>query len=852
MLDAILAKLARGPAKGNGFDHLLKVLFQEADPQVLERLGPVALDEVAGGAFDFIGMKSAGTHQIRYRQIGGKAIVSTLIEILNDDMPFLVDSVMGEVLVRDVTVQLVLHPILKVERGQDGRLTSVNGLGEKQQPQVQESFIQVYLDPIDDRTAADLVAELDRILVQVRLAVADWRAMLSRLRELIETYRSAPLPVSEPERQESIAFLEWLEAGNFTFLGVREFRLTGDLASGRLDVLPEKGLGILRDPKVRVLRRSDTSEHLTPEVRRFYAQPSVLIVSKANALAKVHRRANLDYIGAKTFDADGQVSGEVRLAGLFTSAAYTRSVRAIPFLRRKADRVVAASGFPPDSHNGKSLLNIIETYPRDELFQIPVAQLEQWAVEILDLDLRPRVRVFPRIDEFDRFVTALVYVPRDRFSTEVRQRIAQLLAEAYGGRLSSFTPYFLEGPLVRLQIVIARDEGPAPKPDRADLEEGVRSIVQSWQDRLAQVIRGNSSANATSIVAKYGGAFSAGYRETFGPERALQDIARIEALTDAAPVAIDFYADDSGLPGRLRVSLYRLGEPIPLSDRVPVLENLGFRVIDERSYRMKPMFDGATRDVRLHDMVLETRDGKPIVLGEDDKRLEAAFLAVWDGRADNDGYNRLILAAGLDWERAEVLRAYGAYMRQIRSPFGPAYIAQTLTSHSAVAKLLMELFACRFDPALKFTAEARTAELAKIKIGIEEQLAIDPEPRRGSHPTSRPQSLPVDATDEFLRARRGGPASPGARLEDPQHRSRWAARAETLCRDLGLCAPRRGCAFALRANCSRRIALVRPRTGFPHGGPRPRQGAAGQKHRHRAARRQGRVPAEASAGENRS
>ncbi|MEZ5926203.1 MAG: NAD-glutamate dehydrogenase [Hyphomicrobiaceae bacterium] len=726
MLDALLAKLARGRPKTSGLDLFTQLLFQDADPQLVSRLGEASLGEIAIAAAEFIAEKPVGRHKVRYRQVGVPARASTVIELLNDDMPFLVDSVTAEVLARDCTVQQVLHPIFKTRRGAGGRLEAVTAPGDKQWQKDQESFIQIYLEPIDDAIAADLTEELGGILEQVRSAVADWQPMLQRVRGLIQTYHRSAMPVSDAERAESIAFLEWLEAGHFTFLGMREFSLAGDVESGTLDVLPEQGLGVLRNPEVRVLRRGNEMVHLTPEIRRFYQQPTVLIVSKANTLAKVHRRTHLDYIGAKLFGEDGRVTGELRIVGLFTSAAYTRSVRAIPFLRNKADRVIAASGFPPDSHNGKVLLNIIETYPRDELFQISVEQLREWALEILDLDLRPRIRVFPRIDEFDRFVTALVYVPRDRFSTEVRQRIAQLLCDAYQGRLAAFTPHFLEGPLVRTHFVIARTEGPTPRPDPATLEEAIRGIVQSWQDRLATAIHAGDDDRARALFNKYGNAFSAGYRETFGPERALQDIARVEVLTDQEPVAIDFYDDETADTGRVRVAIYRLGPPIPLSDRVPVLENFGFRVIDERSYRMRPSFDDGTRDVRLHDMVLETPGNRPIVLGDEDLRLEEAFLAVWRGDAESDGFNRLILAAGLDWRRAEIFRAYGAYLRQLRLPFTPADIAQALTTHASVTRLLMDLFGCRLDPSSGLAAEARADAAAAIRVRIEEALASIP------------------------------------------------------------------------------------------------------------------------------
>ena len=354
---------------------------------------------------------------------------------------------------------------------------------------------------------------------------------------------------------------------------------------------------------------------MTPEIRRFYAAPAPLIITKANVMSRVHRRVHMDYVGIKTYRGDGTLDGEIRFVGLFTSQAYVRSPREIPFLRHKAETVLKLSGYPAASHAGKALMNVLETFPRDELFQIEPAQLQEWGEGILDLETRPRVRVFARIDRFDRFVSLLVYVPRDRYTSGVRERIGALLAEAYKGRIAAFYPYFTDGPLVRVQFIVGRYEGVTPLVDVADLERGIAEILRTWDDRLADAIAA-SGPRAGLLLSKYRTAFSSGYAETFTAQRALEDITRIERLGSDLPVAIDFYREPDAPAHRFRAAIYRFGGPINLSERVPLLENMGFVAIDERSYHVHPAFADGTREVTLHDMVLETADGAPLELGD--------------------------------------------------------------------------------------------------------------------------------------------------------------------------------------------------------------------------------------------
>jgi glutamate dehydrogenase len=705
------------------------VLYSDAGGDDIEALGPVRLTEQARDAFAFIATKPRGKHKIRARRVPAGANETgeaTVIEILNDDMPFLVDSTMGEVQARGLGVRLILHPIFRTHRDAAGRLRTIVGTGDRDWDSgSQESFITVRLDAIPEAAADALVETLSQILAEVRLAVADWRPMMVRLRNAIAQLESAPTIIPADLLSESITFLKWLADDHFTVLGALEFRLAGDAETGDLVPVDGTGLGLLRDPALRVLRRGSDMVAMTPEIRRFFFAPSPLIITKADENCRVHRRVPMDYVGIKLYDQFGQPAGELRFIGLFTSQAYVQSPRQIPFLRHKVESILSGFGYPAESHAGKALLNILDTFPRDELFQMGVKHLQEWAAGMLDLELRPRVRVFARVDRFDRFVSALVYAPRDRFTTTNRERIGALLSEAYHGSISAFYPTFPEGPLARVHFIIRRGEGPPPEVAVHELERQVSELVRTWDDRLAEgIARGGGDWHALQM--KYAGAFSAAYAETFPAARALEDITRIERLGPERPVAIEFYREAGAPANRLRAAVYRFGTPIRLSERVPVLENLGFSVIDERSYRITPRFVDGVREVSLHDMVLETANAEAIELERHARRLEDCFVAVFGGDTDNDPFNRLVIAAGADWREVAVMRAYAAYLRQLESPFGLRYIAETLYRHAGVTRDLLELFHLRFNSAQVLSLEQRESAQAPIRQRIEGALANVP------------------------------------------------------------------------------------------------------------------------------
>ena len=726
----LIRKVQKALGKGSPAALLAPLLYARDGQGGLEGLPADWLAGNASEALAFIADKPKGRHKIRVRrtEAGRKAgpPEGSVVEILNDDMPFLVDSVLGELQARGLAVRFLFHPIFKTERDKAGHLLTVAGAGdERWSDGHQESYIAIHLRALSETEARDLTAALSEILGEVRVVVADWKAMLQRLEAGRKQLELAQANLTSEALGEASAFLYWLEQANFTFLGARSFELTGDPETGDLAPVEGSGLGVLRDAGVQVLRRGSELVAMTPEVRRFFFAPAPLIITKANVLSRVHRRAHMDYIGIKTYHADGKPKGEIRFVGLFTSQAYVSSPSQIPLLRHKVETVLSASGYPAASHAGKALLNILDTFPRDELFQIGAKELQAWSEGILDLETRPRVRLFARVDRFDRFVSVLVYVPRDRYTTRIRERIAALLAETYKGRLSAFYPYFPEGPLVRVQLIIGRYEGPTPHADVSDLERQVVEIVRTWEDRLADAIL-TQGERADALQAKYGTAFSAGYAETFPAERALEDIKRIERLVPEHPVVIDFYRVPGMPASRIHAAVYSLGGPIPLSQRVPVLENLGFSAIDERSYHIRPRFADGEHDVALHDMVLETSDGTPIELERHDKRLEGCFLATLRGEADNDGFNRLVVSAGAEWREVAMLRAFAAYLRQLGSPFGLRYLADTLARHAGLARDLVDLFHLRFDPHRGLSPAQRQAAEEPVRQRIEDTLAAVP------------------------------------------------------------------------------------------------------------------------------
>jgi len=662
---------------------------------------PREIAAITRSAFEFRAQRQSGKSKIRIfnpeQDRDGWSGPHTVIQILNDDMPFLVDSVLDELAESSIPITLLLHPTEKINRlAKTGAISK----SEKGSVKVRESFIHIHVERIGSTTRREnLQKRLEIVLKEVRLAVIDWSAMMDRVRKVVDEYKVTPPPIPVDELAESLEFLNWLIDGHYTFLGIRQYTFEGGAETG--DLVPVKGssLGILRDSKVEVLRRAGKMVSMTPEVRGFLQDPAPLIIAKANVKANVHRRTHMDYIGVKIFDAKGRLQGELRLVGLFTSVAYTRSVKAIPILRRKAIRMIEASGVSRDGHSGKALQNILENYPRDELFQIDDETLLQNALGMLRLSERPRTAIFVRKDKFDRYVSVLVFVPRERFNTDVRVKIGEFLAQAYDGRISAHYTSYPEGTLTRIQYIIGRNEDETPSPNLQDMEVIIEGLTRTWSDNLIAAIRSrHEGAAARALIKKYAKAFSPAYQDAFSSTQGLADIARMENLSHVGGLSIEFGANVGEQEDQsIRLKLYHCGGPIPLSDRLPILEKMDFRAINERSYQVTRGNGAVNDDVWVHDIVLQHVKGRKIQLERLKDKLEACFMAVWNGQAENDGFNALVLNESFDWRDVAMLRTYGRYLRQVGVSFSHSYMAATLVNHGVIATWLIDLFHTRLD-----------------------------------------------------------------------------------------------------------------------------------------------------------
>ena len=692
-------------------------LFGQVVPEDVVRYEAIELAQLAGRVWDFMQQRKPGTASMACEtvEIGAAAAPRsiTVIEIVNDDMPFLVDSVMGELSARRLDVRLVAHPIFGVERDGDGKLVS---LGDPAAG-ARESVIHIHMEPIESaEQRAEIAAAIERVLGQVRVAVADWRPMRERTQEIITTLKSNPPPLPVDEIGEAIHFLQWLLNDHFTFLGMRDYVCSGHA----LDADLASSLGIMRDSGLRVLKRGDQHLDFTPEIMAFLNEPRPLIITKANAHAHVHRRTHLDYIGVKKYDAEGVLVGEHRIVGLFTSAAYTRTAHEIPYLRRKIAAVEERAGFAPNSHSAKALANVLEHYPRDELFQIEEDTLFHFATAIMRLDERPRVRVLARHDRFDRFVSAIVYVPRERYESVMRVRIGDYLARVFEGRVTAFYPFFPEGPLVRVHFIIGRGgSGAMPDVSREMLERDVAQIVRSWTDGLFDALTAaHAPEKARALFERYREAFTADFHDIYTPASAAGDIRAIETLAEDRPLAVGFRHRDEHEQDNVSLKVWSLGRPLPLSERVPVLENMGFKVVDERTYLIAP---ANGEKLWFHDMLLTRDGGGGIDLQSGKARLEAAFLHVMRGLAENDGFNSLTLQGGLGWRDVALIRTLSRYLRQIRVAYSQDYMWATLVKHAAVTSEIVELFYARFDPRGE-AANLRDLNQKMIAERIEEEL----------------------------------------------------------------------------------------------------------------------------------
>jgi glutamate dehydrogenase len=666
--------------------------------------------------FDLARTRAPGTTKVRVYnpefETHGWQSTHTAVEIVTDDSPFLIDSVGMELNRRGFGVHLIVHPVINVRRDADGHLTEVlPAQADRPEGSIAESII--HAEVVRHTEADDLKAMRDhllRVIGEVRAAVEDWPEMRRRAMALAAGLEAEAPPVDPEEVRETKAFLEWLEDHNFTFLGYREYQLEGEEGDLQLRSVPGSGLGILRQKDE--IPSSRGFDKLPPAVRALALQPYLLNVTKANSRSTIHRAAYLDYIGVKRFDENGKVVGERRFLGLYTHTAYYATPREIPILRRKVDEVLARAAFPPDSHNEKALIEIIESHPRDELFQVPVDELFEILMGILHLGERQRLRLFVREDTFGRFLSCLVFVPRDRFNTENRRRIESILVRAFRGSSIDYTTRVSESVLVRLHYMVYVDPGELPEYDAQEIELLLVAATRSWADDLeSALVEEHGEETGNQLRRRYGDAFPPGYQADWVARSALADIRRMEALDESDDLAITLYRPIESPPGVLRAKVYRAGRPLSLSDMLPLFENMGVKVGDERPYEVNPR---DRQQVWIYDFGL-TYEGADELEGDEVRdTFQEAFIRAWRGEAESDNLNRLVLRAGLEWREIAVLRATARYLRQGGTTFSDWYTEQALVAHPEIASMLVRLFRVRFDPE---SADVEQAEDLVEQIG---------------------------------------------------------------------------------------------------------------------------------------
>ncbi|MGE0357982.1 MAG: NAD-glutamate dehydrogenase [Burkholderiales bacterium] len=713
-LDGAAAKQAR---------EFLALYYDQVDPDDLGARAPEDLYGAGMAHLAFARRFSRGSPKIRVynprAEEHGWTSPHTVVEIVNDDMPFLVDSVTMELNRQGHTLHLLLHPLASTVRDAEGSLSALAPGGRDG---ARESLIHVEVDRESDPARLKALAQgLLAVLADVRAAVEDWRPMREAMAAIVGEIAKPPRGLDAEEVAETRAFLTWLIDGSFTFIGFREYELAAVDGEDQLRIVPRSGLGVLREPREGGI--SASFRDLPAAIRALAREPRLLVLTKANSRATVHRPGYLDYIGVKKFDAAGRVTGERRFVGLYTTAAYHADPRAIPLLRRKVARVLDRAGFPEASHGHKNLVSLLQAYPRDELIQVDEATLAEIALGVLRLGDRRRTRLFLRRDLYGRFFSCVIYLPRESFNTDVRVRIQEILKRRLAGTSAEYTVQLTDAVLARIHMLVRTSPREEPRVDARALEAEIAQATRRWEDDLKLALtEALGEERAVPAGRRYGEAFPAGYREALSPRSAVRDIAVIETLAPGNPFAVSLYRPVEAGARALRLRAYRLGSRMPLSASLPILENLGLEAMEEDGWEIER---AGAEPVFLHDFGLRSAIDIPDV--EAIKAItEEALVRIGRGEIENDAFNRLTPAAALAPDDVVVIRAYAKYLRQTGFPFSQAYVAQTLASHPAIAAKLVAIFRARFDPAAAGDREEAQQRLHdEVKAALNDVAILD-------------------------------------------------------------------------------------------------------------------------------
>ncbi len=696
-------------ARAADAEHFVRAFFAHVPPDDVVGEEPENLYGLALTLWGFARKRKPSENKVRVynprQDSHGWKSTHTIVEIVVDDMPFLVESLTSAFQALGAEVHLGLYPVINLRRDQNGRFVELADAGDEggggeggggTGVVIGEALMHFQISE-QRAVALEVVHQtVSAVLADIRAAVEDWRTMVECCGELAEDLRRDPPRLPAEEIAEGTAFLDWLTGDNFTFLGGREYLFEGAGKEAVAKVVPGSGLGILRHEQTTVFAESRSLAPMPVRSRRFLKRPELLVISKAGRRSSVHRPVHLDAVSAKVIDQRGEVVGHRLFVGLFTSAAYAARPSEIPVLRRKVEQVLERSRMPLGGHGGKALIHILDNYSRDELFQITVEELYEIAIGILHIQERHRIAFFPRRDTFERYVSCLVYVPRDRFDTRLRLKFQEILRAAYEGEVSDYYTHLTDSKLARLHLIIQTTPGQIPEVDRAALEQKLISAGRSWSDRLEEaLIEARGEEQGIACMHRFGEAFSASYQDHFNAQAAVSDIVKVEQALESG-LALNLYRPIEADEHELRLKIYLTGRRVPLSDVLPMLENSGLKVIDEMPFAVRPA--DLEKSVWIRDFVMRIDDGRGVDPATSRDVFHQAFGLIWRGETENDGFNRLVLCAGLTAREVTVLRAMCKYLLQAQIPFSQAYMEQTLAGNPEIARLLVELFLRRFDP----------------------------------------------------------------------------------------------------------------------------------------------------------
>ncbi|NOQ36428.1 MAG: NAD-glutamate dehydrogenase, partial [Methylococcaceae bacterium] len=640
----------------------------------------------------------------------------TIVEIVISDMPFLLQSVCMEINRHGFTNHLVIHPVFNFKRDKKGQLLGFASTEDKTASR--ECLLHVEIDRQSNEVMIDdLYKDLTQVLTDVRAATEDWGQCRKEMTKIIAELKTQKQN-SKYSLKDCIGFLQWLHDDHFVFLGYREYELLGENKEHGFKMIPNSGLGILKDTIAPLLK--EHSKWLPATVYEYLEQDSPLIITKATTRSTVHRSVFMDYIGIKQYDADGKMIAEKRFLGLYSSSAYSCDLKEIPMVKDKIQRLRERSAFRPNTYGARALFFILQSLPRDELFQADDKTLFECAMGVMQLQERQRVRVFVRHDVYGHFISLLIFVPRERYHTESRKKIQTILLDVFKGENVDFSVQLSESILARIHFIIHSSKGCCEQYDLKALEQHIVEALAEWKDDLKVELHNYfGEAKGNRLFYSYSEGFSAAYREEVSTRTALLDIDKFEKL-----IASDFSADSLlysplTVSGKktLRFKLFSRGQQASLSKSLPMLENMGIKVRDERPYKIKNK--DSDESLWLHDFGLEYRvDSRDLDLADLKPRFEEALEQCWFARTENDSFNALILKAGLNWQQVNLFRALYFYLRQLGLTFSQSYVELTLSKNPQVVRLLLDFFNQRFDPALN----QQVKQLCDVSVPVEEAI----------------------------------------------------------------------------------------------------------------------------------